>query len=248
MTVQVPDAREDLEVPGGGIPGILAGVPERAFVVALRNGFAWLRENPSAWDALLRHADDIERAAVKDVFGVGGKFENLRIVAGFPTAPTRIPQITVLVEEEALAEGGAFVGDEAFEEDDSLFGGQGGEMRGEIRDQMLTVTITAEQQDVCVYLYRAVDAVLLAHLDWFMRSADEGGAGLMRVEWRSGGPVIPDPREPSRLWGRQSKWVVTGLAGAALPIPPPKLRADVHLATGYNDPTAGIPGRVRVRS
>lgn len=217
-------------------PGILMGIPERAFVIALRSGWEWVKANPSAWDVILRGADPVELAAAKELFGEGGRLENPKIRTGYPTRQAEIPQITVLIEAEQTRE--AFLGDSLYQGDDGFLGDDegfdgealngGAQQIGELRDQVLTISITTTHPDVALYLYRATDMILTAHKDWFVKSASESGAGLKSAEFMSGGAVIPDPREPERLWGRQLKWKVSGLVGSFLPIPPPKLGVEVR--------------------
>jgi len=90
----------------------------------------------------------------------------------------------------------------------------------------------------------AADMILLAHGDWLIRPASMEGAGLIAADFASGGQVVPDPRDPDRLWGRQLRYRVTHFAGTVLPIPPPKVRAVVRLV---GTSAFGVAGRVSLR-
>lgn len=226
-------ARPDEETPDSGNNGsILLGAPERAFVLALRNGWEWVKQTPGAWDLILRQADTIELALIKQVFAPAGRYQDFPIRTGYPSAQTESPQITVTteMEEEEVGLLGHYTG----EPDDLVYPeGQGGEVYGQIRAMVITVTVCASHPDTVIYLARAVDGILLAHSDWFMR-----GAGLMRADFLSVGPLMPDQsRDPSPLWMKEIRWRVAGLGGCSLPIPAPK-------ALGVRLDVAG--GRVRV--
>ena len=242
MSFETPDA--SIPARQGSKIGVLVGVPERAFVVALQNGWKWLQENPDAWDSILNWLDDVELANVKALFATTGRAGRPAIRVGFPTADAVVPQMTVLVMEEAVNPHGELLGDLPDETDAEAFNGVGAEIQGELRDQMLTVTVTADHPDVALYLYRAADMILLAHGDWLIRPASMEGAGLIAADFASGGQVVPDPRDPDRLWGRQLRYRVTHFAGTVLPIPPPKVRAVVRLV---GTSAFGVAGRVSLR-
>ena len=224
----------DAELAAAGlVPGGFAGFPERAFVVSLRHGWAWLNANPFAWRRILRDLDpgEIDRT----IAYFAAKAPKIRV--GYPTAQAAVPQVTVVVEDESTQAG--FLGDLADEEvwDDEA---EDFVRRGEFRGQKLSVSITTDHPDVCLYLYRATGSILTAHKDWMVREPPHG-AGLQMVEWVSGGAVIPDPRNPERLWGRQHRWNVAGLDGAAIPVPAPPSGVSVYLDSVVVD---GSPGRV----
>lgn len=239
MSAEITD---DLAPPGvdGGSPGFLMDLPERAFVVALRNGFEQFAADPSYWDAILRSTPTLERESIKAAFAPGGKYHGMPIRVGYPQLDYERPQVTVLVESEAQSLG--LMGYEIAEDVGGYFDGDGGTPRASYRVQMLTVVSTSAHPDVTLYLYRACDAILQASLDWLMTPAPDG-AGLTDPEWQGGEPIVIDPREPNRLWARQSKWSVTGLVGAPFRIPPPARGVLVHL---QGVTVRGIAGRVGV--
>ena len=224
----------------GGDPGFLMDLPERAFVVALRNGFEQFAQTPAYWDAILRSTGEVERNSIRTAFAAGGAYYKFPIRVGYPQLDYEKPQITVLVESETP--GPDLLGYEIADTEAGYFDGAGGTPRGSYRMQMLTVVATAGHPDVALYLHRAADAILLASLDWFMRPAPDG-AGLTAPEWQSSEPIIVDERAPNRLWARQSKWSALGIAGAPLRLADPARGVLVHL---QGVTVAGIGGRVGV--
>lgn len=225
---------------GGSSPGYLMDLPERAFVVALRNGFAQFAETPAYWDAILRSTPEIERESIKTAFAAGGKYHGFPIRVGYPQLDYETPQVTVLVESEA--QGMDILGYELADDDLGYFDGAGGEPRGSYRVQTLTIVSVSSHPDVTLYLYRACDAILQASLDWMMRAGPDG-AGLTNPEWQSGEPIIVDPRQPNRLWARQSKWTATGIVGAPFMLADPARGVLVNLRGAT---VAGVAGRVGV--
>lgn len=228
-----PDA--DLDPLGASLVG-LYGFPERAFVVALRNGWAWFKANSYAWKSVLR---DLGPAEVDRTIAFFATNEPV-FRTGYPTDAARVMQVTVVVEEESPQASGGFLGDVAEPDFQFLDDGQRVETLGEVRSQKLSVSITTDHPDVCLYLYRATGSILTAHKDWLVQPPPDG-AGLQMAEWTSGGAVIPDPRNPERLWGRQHRWNVSGIDGATLPIPPPPSGILVHMNPVLVD---GVQGRV----
>ena len=226
--------------PPGGDPGFLMDLPERAFVVALRNGFAQMAADPSYWDAILRSTDSVERASIRDAFAAGGKYAGFPIRVGYPQLDFDAPQVTVLVEAETAADG--VLGYELAETVAGYFDDAGGEPRGSFRLQTLAIVSTAAHPDVALYLHRACDAILLASLEWFMRPSPDG-AGLVMPEWQGSEPIIVDAHQPNRLWARQSKWSVTGIVGAPFRIADPARGILVNLDTVT---VSGVKGRVTV--
>lgn len=202
----------DVDTPLFGTSGLLMGSPERAFVVALRYGWEWLKVNPRAWESILRQADAVELTAIRELFGPGGKHENPIIRTGFPTAPATAPQIIVLTETEA--EETPLLGDETGEDDEITF--DSGKLKASIRSQVITVTVYATHPDVALYLSRAVDSLLTSHALWFIRSA-----GLLRADFQSIGAPMAMEREPDMLWMREIRWAVSALGGTVLPIAAP---------------------------
>jgi len=215
-------------------------LPERAFVVALRNGFEQFAQTPAYWDAILRSTPEVERASIRSAFAPGGQHYGFPVRVGYPQLDYDKPQITVLVESETP--GPDLLGYELNEVEPGYFDDAGGEPRGSYRMQMLTVVATAGHPDLALYLHRAADAILLASLDWFMRPAPEG-AGLTMPEWQSSEPIVVDERAPNRLWARQSKWSAMGIVGAPFRLADPARGILVNL---QGVTVAGIGGRVGV--
>jgi len=230
---------EETTAPREEAPAPFYDFAERLFVISLRSGWEWFVANPWAWDRVLRHVDETEKATVLRLFGEGGKCRTPVIRVGYPVLNAQAPQLTVAIEEEAPWPDGQFLGDVAefsmaFPEAPT---GVAGEILGEFRRQTVTVFLTAEHPDVLLYLYRLADRILIAHRDWF------AGQGLQDPAFLAGTPVLPEPRAPDRLWVRQLKWSVGGLVGVPVPIPPPPQSVAIQFE---GDTVRGVAGRVTV--
>lgn len=242
-----------LVAPGEAQPGILYYQAERAVVAALRHGWEYLRDNPEQMVNFTRFADDVERAAMQNLFTRdGGQYlDPRRITVAYPLIDSSAPQVTVMVEGETHVPNGEFLADvlgaEAVPGVVTAGGPDRGLQKGAIQQRSVAIWMASPHPDVVGYLDGIVDAIMFAMDYWFVQPANVGGAGLVSVVQGNKSAMTPDPRSDTtgnRLWAMTSSWIVTGFSGTSLAIPPPKTRA-VVLPT--IESSAGVQGRVVAR-
>jgi hypothetical protein len=243
---------DGLVAPGGAQPGVLYYQAERAIVAGLRHGWAYLRDNIDQLDNITRYSDEVERAAMRDLFtrDRGQYLDPNKITVGYPFIDAGAPQLCAMVESETGAPNGAFIGDNI---GGLMFPGvvtAGGPGRGlqkaSLRVRTVAIMMASPHPDVVTYLDAIVDAIMYGLDFWFMRPGVDGGAGLVAVEQGNKTEIGVDPRSEqtaNRLWIMTSRWHVTGHAGTSLAIPPPKTRVLVRTA---DTTVAGLQGRVTV--
>lgn len=217
---------------GDGV-GSSYGFAERLFVDALRNGVARFQAEPRRWRRVLRFLSEAEIDTVVRFFAARPP----TIRAGYATAEDPMPVVTVALmqerpEQEVL--GDMLDPDAPFKE----FGRGDAEIRGEICEQTIEVTIYADHPDVALYLYHWARYALFAQQDWMMAN------GLIEPRFVSGGDIRPDPRfVPERLFCRVLTWTTKGEVVYAEPLPPPPRSLSVFLQGVTVD---GVPGGVNV--
>lgn len=213
---------------------------ERMFVDALRNGWTYFQAHPETWTRVLRLLDATEVATVVDLFGTAGRVRDLKVFVGYPAAAGPFPQIAIMVLEETTRPDGELIGDmrdAGIELEEFGNDGQLGDDHGEMRTRTLGINIVADHPDVVLYLAAWADYTLQAHDNWFERS------GLTEPRFVGSASVIPDPRQPDRLWGQQLRWQISGFYGHVEPMPDPPSRVSVALKGALVN---GLLGRVTV--
>jgi hypothetical protein len=239
MTQNPNEYSADARAPGGGEPGILYYLAERAVVEALQSGWAYLLANPDQLTNVLRYADEVERAKVIAYLtsATDPPIRPEQITVGYPVFDVRAVQIKVAVKAEMPESGGDFLADNigGMVMGGVIVGGGGpGTQRANLRRRNIEILITATQHDVVLYLDGIVDSIMYAQALWFQRAVEAGGAGLVSVEQGSKSAVeVAHPMADSgatRMWVLTSGWSIVGHAGTTLRLPPPKTRVQVHMA------------------
>lgn len=199
------------EEPDRAAPGalFLAGLPERAIRQSLAFGFDYIEANPDNLRYLLGFTTDEELDRFLD------SEWKPHVRTAWPASFTS-PLVLVLDAAEMPTPGGEYLGDV------TALPGTPLQHRFGLRTTEIRVIVMTENPDHTRYLYRMIDQIVMSHDDWYLKSFEDGGAGLDRVEFISGGEIeFKVSFDPGRIWSRVYRLSVDAPAGAVLQIPEP---------------------------
>ena len=199
------------EEPDRAAPGalFLAGLPERAIRQSLAFGFDYIEANPENLRYVLGFTTQAE---VDRLLSTSWKPQ---VQTAWP-ASFSSPLVLVLDASEMPTPGGEYLGDV------TALPGTPAQHRFGLRTTEIRIIVMTENPDLTRYLYRMIDQIVMSHDDWYLRSCEDGGAGLDRVEFIGGDEVeIKMSFDPGRVWSRVYRLAVDAPAGAVLQIPEP---------------------------
>jgi hypothetical protein len=155
-----------LAAPGGAQPGVLYYQAERAIVAGLRHGWAYLRDNIDQLDNITRYSDEVERAAMRDLFtrDRGQYLDPNKITVGYPFIDSGAPQLCAMVESETGSPHGEFIGDNIgglmFPGVVTAGGPDRGLQKASLRVRTVAVMMASPHPDVVTYIDAIVDAII----------------------------------------------------------------------------------------
>ena len=199
------------EEPDRAAPGalFLVGMPERAIRQSLAFGFDYLEANPAGLRYVLGFSTEAE---VDRLLASNWK---PAVMTAWP-ASFQSPLVLVIDTREMPLPGGEFLGDV------TALPGTPVQHRFGIRTTEVRILVMTENADLTRYLYRMIDQIVMSHDDWYLRSYENGGAGLDRVEFITGGEIeLKMNFDPGRVWAREYMLAIDAPAGAVLQIPEP---------------------------